>query len=98
MSTDYNTSSGLFNAEYPAMFGRAPKLYGPNSYDAMFVLAIAFQKAQTTDTNSSAFKAALRAVSNPPGVAIRPGEWRKALANVTSGHGVDCQGSSCATN
>ena len=98
MSADYNTSSGLFNAEYQAMFGRAPKLYGPNSYDAMFVLAMAFQKAQTTDTNSSAFKAALRAVSNPPGVAIRPGEWAKALANITAGNDVDYQGASGAIN
>src|SRR5437870_12554785 len=31
MSSDSNTSSGLFDAESQAMFGRAPKLYGPNS-------------------------------------------------------------------
>ena len=98
ISPDYNTSSGLFNTEYQAAFGRAPKLYGPNSYDAMFTLALAFQKAQTTDTNSSAFKAALRAVANPPGIAIRPGEWAKAAANITNGIDIDYQGASGAIN
>jgi len=90
----YNTSSALFNTAYQAAYGVAPNVFDPHSYDATFVLALAFQKSQTLDTNASAFKTALRQVSSPPGVAIRPSMWAEALENITNNVDIDYQGAS----
>jgi branched-chain amino acid transport system substrate-binding protein len=98
LNPDYNASSALFNTAYQAAYGTTPNVFDPHSYDATFVLAMAFQKSQSLDTNSTAFKAALREVANPPGVAIRPGQWAEALENITNGADIDYQGASGSVN
>lgn len=97
-SPDYNTSSGIFNSDYQTRFGSLAPLFAPHSYDAVFIIAMAFQKAQTLDTNSSAFKQALRDVANPPGTAIRPGMWTEAKAALIANQDIDYQGASGAVN
>jgi len=52
------------------------KPYMPHSYDAAFMLALAIETAGSTDRK--AIRDALRKVGSPGGVAIMPGEWKKA--------------------
>ena len=88
----------LFDTAYRGAFGSPPNLFDSNSYDALFLLALAFQKSGTLNTNSSSFKQALRDVSSPPGTAIRPGEWSKALTELGAGRDIDFQGAAGADN
>lgn len=91
-------SNALFAADYEAEYGTEPNVFDPHSYDAVFVLALAFQKSQTTDTNASAFKQALRDVSNPPGTMIRPGNWTEAKAAIDADTDIDYVGASGTLN
>ena len=55
----------------------------PNAYDAMFLMALAIEKAGSADPK--AIPAALRAVANGPGEIILPGEWAKAKKLIAEG-------------
>ena len=66
--------------------------FGPQSYDAAFLLALAIEK------NGSAMRdglsAALRSVASPPGMIIYPGEWEKAAAAIKAGEDINYEGAS----
>lgn len=80
-------------AAYKAMFGEVPpKPFIDTSYDAAYVLALAVQKAGTTD--SRAVRDALRDVANAPGVKVLPGEWAKAVDLLADGQDIDYVGAS----
>jgi len=98
VSQSFNDSFALFRSAYVARFGHEPNVFDPHSYDAVFVIALAMAKANTTVTNSTAFKQALRDVANPPGDPIRPGQWSLALQKIAAGTGIDYQGASGAVN
>ena len=55
---------------------KADGVFVPNAYDAAFILALATEKAGSTDR--AAIAKAIREVSSPPGQTIMPGEWQKA--------------------
>ena len=94
LNATYNTTSAEFNAWFNANYSHQPALFSSNSYDAVFVIALAMEKANTTNTNSTAFKQALRDVANPPGVAIYPGEWSKAVSLIKAGTDINYFGAS----
>ncbi len=85
VNATFNTTSGIFNTAFQNKYGHAPALFSSNSYDAVFVIALAMEYAQTTNTNSTAFKAALRYVTSPGGVQIYPGQWLKARQAIENG-------------
>ncbi len=92
-------SETIFNENYTAMFGDATVgLFASQAYDGIFVMALAMAKANTTDTTSSAFKQAMRDVSNPPGTVIRPRDWAKAITEIAAGRDIDYVGASGAVN
>ncbi|MEO1199479.1 MAG: ABC transporter substrate-binding protein [Pseudomonadota bacterium] len=64
--------------------------YAAHGYDASFLMAMAIEKAGSTDRD--AISAALREVANAPGVEIFPGEWEKAKAAIANGEDVNYQG------
>ena len=68
------------------------KFFISQTYDATFLAALAIQQAGTTDR--AAVRGALRAVANPPGVQILPGEWAKARELIAAGEAIDYAGAS----
>ena len=64
--------------------------YAPQAYDAAFLLALAIEKAGSTDRAGIA--AALRDVSSAPGEKILPGEWTKAVELIKAGTDIDYEG------
>lgn len=67
-------------------------VFGPQSYDAAFLLALAIEKNGSADR--AGLNEALRAVSSPPGTVINPGEWSKAAAAIAGGEDINYEGAS----
>jgi branched-chain amino acid transport system substrate-binding protein len=65
-------------------------VYGANSYDAAFILALAIEQAGSADRGAIA--KAVRDVASAPGEVILPGEWAKAVAAIKAGKGVNYEG------
>ncbi len=65
------------------------KIYGPEAYDAAFLLALAIEK---NGAKREGLSAALRAVASPPGEVILPGEWKKAKDIIDAGGDVNYEG------
>lgn len=83
----------IFNRAYESTFGeRPPKPFIDTAYDAAFVIALAAEKAGSTD--STAIRDALREVANPPGETVLPGEWKKARKLIADGRDIDYRGAS----
>ncbi len=70
--------------------GLEDAVYSANAYDAAFLLSLAIQKKGSAD--SAGMAEALRSVAGPPGEAIYPGEWAKALSILQEGGDVNYQG------
>lgn len=68
------------------------KFFISQTYDATFLAALAIQQAGTTDR--AAVRGALRAVANPPGATILPGEWAKARDLIAAGEAINYAGAS----
>lgn len=66
--------------------------YVTNSYDSVFLLALAIEKSGQTGRDGVA--AALREVANAPGETILPGEWKKAKELIAAGTDINYQGAS----
>ena len=66
------------------------KPFTSNAYDGAFILALAIEKAGSTD--STAVRDAMRAVAGPPGEKILPGEWSKAKKLIAEGTDIDYDG------
>jgi branched-chain amino acid transport system substrate-binding protein len=66
--------------------------YAANSYDAVFLLALAIEKNGTADR--AGLSKALRDVATAPGDVILPGEWSKAVADIKAGKDIDYKGAS----
>ena len=61
------------------------------SYDALFLIALALEKNKGAKEGLSQ---ALRDVANAPGEVILPGEWKKAKELIAAGTDIDYQGAS----
>ncbi len=81
-------------------YRRAAKFHGfdptspfaANAYDAAFVLALAIQKARSSD--SKGLSAHIRSVATAPGEVILPGQWQKALLLLAQGKEINYEGAS----
>ena len=77
----------LYNAEY----GELPPLpYIDTAYDAAMIMALAVEKAGSTD--GPAIRDALREVANAPGEKVYPGEFEKAKKLIDDGQDIDYEG------
>ena len=67
-------------------------VFGAQSYDAAFLLALALEK--NGEMGKQDLSAALRSVASPPGEVILPGQWAKALEVLSGGGDVNYEGAS----
>ncbi len=85
-----------WRSNYTTRFGSAPTLFTGNAYDAVYMIALAAQKAG--DASGPSIKANLQAVSNPGGTKVYPGGWAAARTALSAGQDVDYEGASGAVN
>ena len=83
-----------FEAAFEAEFGEPPGagVYEAQGSDAVYAIALAAQKAGSTD--STAIRDALRDVANPPGEIILPSSdgWTQALDLLAAGQDINYEG------
>lgn len=68
------------------------ELFTVQTYDAAFMMALAIEKAGSTD--KAKIRNALRAIASGKGEAIMPGEWKKAVAAIKAGKDIHYVGAS----
>ena len=91
VETIATASEDLFRDAYEIEFGDVPLLpFTGNAYDATFLMALAIQKAGSTDR--TAIRDALRSVAGGGGLPIMAGEWTKAVAALSAGQHINYQG------
>jgi ABC-type branched-subunit amino acid transport system substrate-binding protein len=86
-------SATAFRAAYQAKYGELPpKPYIREAYDAVYLLALAAEKAHSND--GTAIRDALRDISNAPGTAIAPGPagWTAAVTALAAGQEINYEG------
>jgi len=66
------------------------KPFAANTYDATFMLALAVEKAGSTDR--AKVRAALREIAGPAGEVVLPGEWAKAKKLISEGKAINYEG------
>ncbi len=66
--------------------------FGPQAYDAAFLLALAIEKNGSADREG--VSKALREVATAPGEFIFPGEWEKAKKLISEGTDINYEGAS----
>ncbi|MDJ0815010.1 MAG: ABC transporter substrate-binding protein [Desulfobacterales bacterium] len=85
----------IFKAAYEKEFGRLPPLpFITNAYDGMAVIGLAAHAAKVKgiELTSRNIRDNLRAVANPPGEIIRPGEFIKAMGLLNQGREINYEG------
>lgn len=88
-------SADAFNQRYKDAYGELPpKPYIKEAYDAVYMIALAAQKAGSND--GTAIRDALRDVSNAPGETIEPGSdgWTAAVTALKDGKDINYEGTS----
>lgn len=87
------TSSDHFQKAYEQKFGTPPpQPYMAEAYDGTFLLAMAIEKAQSTD--GLAIRDALKDLLDPNGVEVQAGEWAKAKEAIAAGQKIRYIGAS----
>jgi len=85
-----------WKTDYNQTWSTNPTLFDSNSYDAVYLLALAAEAAG--DDTGTAIKSKIRDVANPPGVVVGPGDWALAKGLVANGTDVDYDGASGSLN
>ncbi|MDP6342416.1 MAG: ABC transporter substrate-binding protein, partial [Alphaproteobacteria bacterium] len=83
--------------KYKSMYGdgkafKFGSAFTAQSYDATMLIALAIQKAGSTDRTK--VRDSLRAVANAPGEVVGPGDWAKALKLIAAGKEINYEGAS----
>ncbi len=87
----------IFKKAYETKFGQLPpKPFIDSAYDATILLALAAEKAGSN--KRKAIRDALRAVANPPGVKVLPGQFAKAKKLLAEGKEIDYVGAAGPQN
>ncbi len=82
-----------FSDRYKAKYGELPpKPFIKEAYDAVYLIALAAQKAQSND--GTKMRDALRSVANAPGTPVSPGPdgWKAAVTLLAAGTDIDYEG------
>jgi branched-chain amino acid transport system substrate-binding protein len=85
----------IFGADYKAAYGKLPPLpFITNAYDAAAVIGLAAYAAHVKGLplTSKNIRDNLRAVANPPGEIIYPGEFKKAFGLLKEGKKINYEG------
>lgn len=82
-----------FTAAYGTASGSPTIPRVAENYDAVYLMALAIAQAGTS-TDVDAIRTALRAVANPPGVVVGPGEFAKAMDLIKMGMDINYEGAS----
>lgn len=93
------TAGADFDTAFAAAYGELPSLpYLRESYDAMYLIALAAEKADSVD--SVAIRDALRDVANDPGEPVGPGVegWQAAVQLIEEGTEIDYEGAAGEQN
>ena len=88
-----------FDDAYRRRYGERPPLpFLHESYDAVYAIALAAQRARSNDP--VALRDALRDVGNPPGETVNPGSdgWRAAVAALQAGRDVNYEGAASSAD
>lgn len=85
----------IFNKAFTEAGGDINSSYVGPSYDAVFLMALAIEKA---GGDKAKLSESLRAVSNGEGEPIFPGEWKKAKELIDAGKAIDYKGASGELN
>jgi branched-chain amino acid transport system substrate-binding protein len=88
-------AGAAFEAAYTAEYGSTPPLpFMREIYDAVYLVALAAEKANSTDP--TAIRDALRDVANPPGETVGPGTdgYKAALDLIKAGTDINYEGAS----
>ncbi|MEX0921144.1 MAG: ABC transporter substrate-binding protein [Rhodovibrionaceae bacterium] len=86
-----NPATETFSDLWKEAYGEEElKPFTSNAYDGAFILALAIEKAGSTDPK--AIRDAMRAVAGPPGEKVLPGEWAKAKELIAAGTDIDYDG------
>ncbi|MFW6001161.1 MAG: ABC transporter substrate-binding protein [Halanaerobium sp.] len=81
----------IFSAMYEEEYGELPpKPYISESYDALFVIALAIEKAGVTD--GPAIRDAIHEVLDPDGETVNVDEWAKAKELIAEGKTINYEG------
>jgi branched-chain amino acid transport system substrate-binding protein len=88
--TEPGGGGSVFNTWYAKTFTHAPLANASYAYDGVMDLAIAIEKAGTTD--GAAVVQALPVVSNPPGQTVS--SWADAVAGIKAGTKINYDGAS----
>ena len=102
-ANSYGTAAGTtetdagaaFDKAWQAAYGEVPSYpYLRETYDAVYLIALAAEKADSVDP--AAIRDALRDIANPPGDTINPGTegWQAAVAALTAGDDINYEGAS----
>ena len=86
-------TGAAFNAAWDAAYGELPPLpYLKEVYDAVYLIALAAEKADSAD--AGAIRDALREVASEPGTVASPGTegWQAAVAGIAAGEDVNYEG------
>jgi len=92
-SPEDNPARDSLHERFDATFGEgSDKPFVDQSYDATMLIALAIEKAGSTDR--TAIRDALREVANEPGEIVGPGEWAKAVQLLSEGKDINYEGAS----
>ncbi|MEO1250272.1 MAG: ABC transporter substrate-binding protein, partial [Pseudomonadota bacterium] len=92
-SPEDNPVRDSLHERFDATFGEgSDKPFVDQSYDATMLIALAIEKAGSTDR--TAVRDALREVANEPGEIVGPGDWAKAVQLLSEGKDINYEGAS----
>ncbi|MEM9141270.1 MAG: ABC transporter substrate-binding protein, partial [Pseudomonadota bacterium] len=86
-----SASFKAFAEGFAAATGKDPQApYAAHGYDATFMVALAIEKAGSTD--SAAIAKALMEINDPAGEVINVGDWAKAKEAIAAGKAINYEG------
>lgn len=88
---DKSDAAEIFNKAFKESGGDPNAVFTNTAYDAVFMVALAIEKAGGDKAKVSQ---ALREISSGSGEPILPGEWKKAKELIAAGKAVDYKGAS----
>ena len=87
----FTDDTRIFEIEYEKAYGfYSVQPFVGESFDAFAIIALAIEQAG--EYESEAIRDSMRAVANPPGIKVGPGDFAKALDLIRRGEDIDYEG------